>query len=76
MSVRAKMKLTESTDMAWNPGQKKLKFAPEYDTSIPEDQRYSKATPSGEITLWVDNPAALAQLKLGEYYYIDFTPVP
>jgi hypothetical protein len=51
-------------------------LTPQYDTSIPEDQRYAKATPSGEIRLQIDNPAASEYLTPGEQFYVDFTAVP
>lgn len=53
-----------------------IKLTPQYDQSIEEDRRYSKATPSGEITLYVDNPSASAALIEGRQFYVDFTPVP
>lgn len=77
MTVRAKLKLTEITQMAWNgPDVRRLKFSCEYDPSLPEDQRFSKYTPSGSFEMIVDNPAALEQFKFGECYYLDFNPVP
>ncbi len=42
-----------------------------YDTITPENQRFTKATPSGELKMRVDNPEA--QFKQGEVYYLDFT---
>ena len=42
----------------------------------PENVRFTKATPWGDIKLGVDNPAALAQFEVGKYYYVDFVPVP
>lgn len=56
-------------------GSKEIFLTPQYDTSIPEDQRYSKATPSGEIRLQIDNPSAAAYLKPGTQFYVDFTSV-
>ena len=76
MSVRAKFVLIEVTDMHWSAGTKRLKFSTQYDQSIPEDQRFAKATPSGSMEMQVDNPAALEQLKLGEAYYLDLTLAP
>jgi hypothetical protein len=72
MAVRAKFKLTEITATAW--GGKRLKFSCEYDSTIPEDQRFQKATPSGSIEMQIDNPAAVEQFELGKTYYADFTP--
>ena len=77
MSVRAKLKLIEITHHHWgSPQSRRLKFQAEYDNTIPEDQRFQKATPSGTAELMIDNPAALAQFELGQAYYVDFTPVP
>lgn len=45
-----------------------------YDTSSPENERFTKATPWGELKMRVDNPAA--RLEVGQFYYVDFTPVP
>jgi hypothetical protein len=74
MTVRAKFQLAERTDLFWGGGAR-LKFHVNYDPTIPEDQRFAKATPSGEFTIHIDNPLALAQFKLGDYYYVDFNPV-
>lgn len=42
--------------------------------TIPEDQQFQKYTPSGTLQAIIGNPAALAQLKVGSFYYIDLTP--
>jgi len=72
--VRAKFCLIAVTHALG--GAKTLRFEPRYDMAIPEDQRFSKATPWGTIELHVDNPAAAAKFELGKSYYADFTPVP
>jgi hypothetical protein len=74
MTVRAKFKLVEMTHMDYSPDAKRLKFNAEYDTSIPEDQRFQKATPWGQFEMQCDNPAANAQFELGKTYYFDITP--
>lgn len=71
-NVRAKFRCVKVEQSAGMSG-RTLKFAPMYDTTIPEDRRYSQATPSGELTMYVDNPAV--SFELGEYYYLDFTKV-
>src|SRR4051794_40320760 len=77
MSVRAKFKVIEHRKHAgYNQEQTTVILAPEYDTTTPEDQRFAKATPSGRIEMWVDNPSAVAALPLGSYHYVDFTVVP
>ncbi|MER5912308.1 hypothetical protein ABT124_17890 [Streptomyces sp. NPDC001982] len=49
------------------------RFTAMYDTTVPEDQRYAQATPSGQLTIAVDNPAVV--FEPGKSYYLDFTPV-
>jgi hypothetical protein len=39
-----------------------------------ENHIFSDATPSGELTMFINNPEAAAALKTGECYYMDFTP--
>jgi hypothetical protein len=49
------------------------RFMAAYDHTVPEDQRYAKYTPSGSLTIQVDNPAV--EFVPGKQYYLDFTPV-
>jgi hypothetical protein len=77
MSVRAKMYVT-SIEPAWEGApeeSKKVKLYCQYDPELSEDQRFCKATPSGSAEYLIDNPAAVAQFKVGQAYYVDFTPV-
>lgn len=78
MTVRAKMQLMCITETKWGAGEgsKVLRFQSQYDTSIPEDQRFQKATPSATADFQIDNPAALEQFTPGKAYYLDFSPVP
>lgn len=76
MTVRAKFTLVEITHTSWSTTSKRLKFMAQYDSTIPEDQRFQKATPTGEFSMSVDNPAALDQFELGKAYYFDITPAP
>ena len=70
--VRCKFQLAEKVEFAH--GGRKLVFRPQYDPTIAEDQRFAKASPSGEFTIWVDNPAAAEFFKVGEFYYFDAFP--
>jgi len=74
MSVRAKFKLTSITEHEGTA--RGLKFSAVSTDDTPENQRYHKYTPSGTLEIWVDNPPALEQFKIGESYYLDFTPAP
>ncbi len=74
MGVRCKMRLVESTDQVY--GGKRLKFSAEYDSALcAEDAAFQTATPQATFETLIDNPKALEQLKLGDYYYVDFSPV-
>jgi hypothetical protein len=54
-------------------GQRNYRFSAEYDTTIPEDQRYAKYTPIGNVSITVTNPNV--SFEPGKSYYLDFTPV-
>lgn len=78
MTVRAKFRCNSVGDFTPKAagvaaGVRVFRFAAMYDTSIPEDQRYAKYTPSGELRLSVDNPNV--EFAPGTDYYLDFTPV-
>lgn len=79
--VRAKFTVTQVRQHYYNNGKEAVKagteivLTPQYDTSIPEDQRFAKATPSGELRMMIDNPSAVEYLKAGEAFYVDFTAV-
>ena len=73
-TVRAKLHLKSVTKHDW--GASVLNFETRYDDTIPEDQRFQKATPSGSAEFTIDNPTALSQFEVGEDYYVDFSPVP
>ena len=71
MSVRAKFHLCTVT--FHEGGSRTYKFTTVYDDGIPEDQRFQKATPWGEITMNVDNEAVFDRFEIGKNYYADFT---
>jgi len=72
--VRAKFKVSEIRQHAWHPTARTVVLEPQYDATIPEDRRYAQATPTGRFEMFVDNPAALAQLPIGQMFYIDISP--
>lgn len=45
------------------------KLGPEGDS---EDNTYAKFTPSGELSLTVNNPALLGEIKAGQTFYVYF----
>ena len=74
--VRGKFHISKVASVAWSPTAKEITLQAIYDTSIPENERFSRATPSGSITMTVDNPPASDELALGKYFYVDFSEVP
>jgi hypothetical protein len=67
------MRLEGAFGQMW--GGAKVIFHCIYDPTLPEDQRFSKATPSGAAEFSFDNPEISDQLVIGKYYYFDITPV-
>lgn len=73
MTVRAKVYLHTRSEFGGEARQ--LKFFCVHDNLTEENARFTKYTPSGEITMYVDNPTALAQFQFGKFYYVDFIEV-
>ena len=42
---------------------------------IPDAEKFHAATPTGSCSLTITNKGAQGRLKLGEYYFLDLTPV-
>lgn len=57
-------------EMSWP---RTYRFQAVYDQTLPEDRRYAKYTPSGELRILVDNPNVT--FVPGKSYYLDFTLV-
>lgn len=76
MPIRAKFRCMSETRKKWGPEDshvtRSYEFMAVYDETLPEDQRFAKATPSGSLTITVDNPAV--SFEPGKSYYLDFTP--
>ena len=75
--VRGKFTVQKIVTETYSPTyqQTRVVLTPQYDDKLPEDQKYAKSTPRGEIWMQVDNPPALAQFVPGKVFYVDFTPV-
>lgn len=69
--IRAKAKVTSVTSHD-NMAGKTIQLNAEYDEKIPEDQRFSEATPSFSLTMYVTNPLVLERMTQGKYFYIEF----
>ena len=71
MTTRSKFKV-ETKDLG---EQGHVTLTPVY-SSDPnhENKAFWDASPSGSITLWINNPAGFATFEVGKEYYVDFTP--
>lgn len=39
-----------------------------------DNAQWSKWTPMGRLEMTINNPGARGKFKVGEYYFLDFTP--
>ncbi|GIH26050.1 hypothetical protein Aph01nite_43600 [Acrocarpospora phusangensis] len=72
MSVRAKFRCRSVETYGPNAQQRTYRFGAVADDGIPENQRYARYTPIGELSISVDNPDVV--FEPGKCYYLDFTP--
>lgn len=72
--VRAKFYVHEVTE--YQGGGKKVVLNAMYDDGLPENKRFNKASPSGTLEVWIDNPPAAAKFTPGKRFYLDFTEAP
>ena len=76
MPARAKFRC-QSVAYSQDPaieGPRLFTFTAVYDDTIPEDQRFSRYTPFGEVKMTVDNPEI--KWTPGTSYYFDITEAP
>lgn len=78
MQIVAKFMLTEILHQHYGSVEYyTFKFHPQYDQSLPEDLRFSKATPTGSFEMSVDNLPVREFLKqnLGKQFKLLLMPV-
>jgi hypothetical protein len=51
-----------------------VRLAAVYNPESAEDVSFAAATPSGEVKIYVSNPAVVGTFKPGDYYYVDLIP--
>lgn len=74
--VRGKFVVSKVAKTAWGSqvnSAVEVTLTAQYDQSIEEDRKFAKATPSAQITMYIDNPPAAEYLELGKTFYVDFT---
>lgn len=70
--VRAKFRVVETKKYTEDSGAVSLQAVTGGST---ENESFWKYTPSGNIEMHIDNPAALEKFKPQQEFYVDFTPV-
>jgi hypothetical protein len=76
MHIRALVQVHEHRKTHYNQGQTAVIMHPVHaGDKIPEAQRFSAATPSGELTLLMIDSVA-GEFALGKYLQVDFTEAP
>ena len=73
MNVRAKF--TVQSHQKYAGTGVTIRMTPVSADDVEENQRFHKYTPSGELTMYVDNPAVVEGMPIGSTFYLDFTPV-
>lgn len=72
MNTRGKFQCQSvKTFHGWNV--REYQFGTVCNDGTPENERFHKYTPSGTITIAVDNPNV--NFEPGKYYYVDFSEV-
>lgn len=69
--MRAKFRVGSYTQ--YTGAGRKFELSAVTDDGTPENQRYYTATPSGTLSITIDNPAVVDFLQPGKSYYLDFT---
>lgn len=72
MKTRCKFECTKIDTEGYYSGAA-VTFETRYCPEVPEDLRFTRATPWGEMTVYIDNPAVVAALQVEKQYYLDIS---
>lgn len=71
MKTRGKFTLQKVSHVGWNKDLRIYEFQAVCNDGTPENERFHRYTPSGTISITVDNPAVV--FEFGKEYYVDFS---
>jgi hypothetical protein len=80
--MRAKMRCDEVTDVKYGPAGEDgkptksaeyVRLNAVYGKDGSANASWSKATPSGQVTITISNPDAWGHFKTGGFYFVDFS---
>ena len=74
--ARGKMQVVSVEPHPSVKGMEMLHMQCSYDPDNPEDIAFSEATPTGELSLAISNPALLGKFQVGNFYHIEICEIP
>ena len=77
--MRAKMQISQISQINQFPNAEQLQLHGVAAKAYPadgsdEDNTFARWSPSVELKISITNPALIGQFKVGEKFYVDFTP--
>jgi hypothetical protein len=75
MTARCKFRITNILNTEPESTAKRIVFETHYDDTIPEDQAFTKYTPTGRMDVVIDNAAVTEKYVVGGFVYVDITPI-
>lgn len=72
MKTRSKFMLQSIKKVSWDTGVEILTFHAVSGGSE-ENEHFARYTPSGDLSITVDNPKLVGTFTLGAFYYLDLT---
>ena len=76
MKARCKFTVTKVQNLDWNDyPEKEVTLHTMYDSNDPEDTKFSRYTPVGQMSFNVSNPNVLDMFVEGRAFYVDLIPV-
>lgn len=75
MRTRCKFNLISVEPVPYSdPPTSKFRFETRYCPEVPEDIRFTKWTPWGEMVVSISNPVVLKEFEVGKDYYVEIFP--
>ena len=70
-----KFTVTAVETAEYNAGEEIITMSPLYDESDPEDTKFSKYTPWGNLNFGLSNPNLVGKFEVGQVYHLHLVPI-
>ena len=70
-----KFRVESVVQSQYNQGEETIVMCPSYDPDDPEDTKFSRATPWGQLEFGLSNPNLLGLFKVGQMYHLHLIPI-